>query len=196
MANPRFNEPRRARLGLIEASSRGVKRHRSDGIRGARASASLKQCAGGSRRVIGHGLRTASRGIRGARASASLKRQLQRPVPSELRHRHPRRARLGLIEAMRRDSSSASPRSAHPRRARLGLIEASASTRQLATVASGIRGARASASLKHATAARLAQSRRHGIRGARASASLKLGAVQRRRRSSDGASEARAPRPH
>src|SRR5579871_2964784 len=85
-------------------------------------------------------------GIRGARASASLKLQVLRhrfekcqvhprrtrlglieaPAPRatiELGGRHPRRVRLGLIEAPPGAAcQNATPR--HPRRTRLGLIEA------------------------------------------------------------------------
>ena len=86
---------------------------------------------------------------------------------------HPRRARLGLIEARpgrwpccrrrrrirgARASASLKPRrkageqleeGAHPRRARLGLIEALSPWTARTASPAGIRGARASASLKH-----------------------------------------------
>ena len=64
-----------------------------------------------------------SRCIRGARASASLK-----PVSSDSESLsfavHPRRARLGLIEATQSPNLYRHHRNLHPRRARLGLIEA------------------------------------------------------------------------
>src|SRR5579885_1505411 len=84
---------------------------------------------------------------------------------------HPRRARLGLIEAGGGLPLTASALCTHPRRARLGLIEADAFVSR-PMPARRIRGARASASLKR-------RCRLRGlrpplcIRGARASASLK-----------------------
>src|ERR1700679_1168204 len=91
-------------------------------------------------------LSTTSPGIRGARASASLKLVLGWPVYQALK-KHPRRARLGLIEAGH--FASVEPGSC-----------------------GGIRGARASASLKLTQRVDLPL-KIAGIRGARASASLK-----------------------
>src|SRR5579885_2444948 len=62
---------------------------------------------------------------------------------------HPRRARLGLIEAGGGLPLTASALCTHPRRARLGLIEADAFVSR-PMPARHIRGARASASLKRA----------------------------------------------
>src|SRR5579883_1784700 len=85
--------PRRARLGLIEAEAQKLIREIVfPGIRGARASASLKPVVAGEC----DGLR---QGIRGARASASLKHLLAKCRCSR-KGKHPRRARLGLIEAV------------------------------------------------------------------------------------------------
>ncbi len=61
-------------------------------------------------------------GIRGACASASLKQQ-RRGRRCERGGEHPRRMRLGLIEALFSLPIAALP-AAHPRRMRLGLIEA------------------------------------------------------------------------
>src|SRR5579885_2342656 len=132
-------------------------------------------------------------GIRGARASASLKHA--RTNQSSLqRSQHPRRARLGLIEAPTSELHMALE-TAHPRRARLGLIEASSPVSSSTRLAS-IRGARASASLKlWATGPCLPQALAHPRR-----ARLGLIEAQHLRRNRRAlfalASEARAPRPH
>src|SRR5579883_2865083 len=112
------------------------------------------------------------------------------------------------------------PRFSHPRRARLGLIEADQGTLFYLDLDTCIRGARASASLKldgaprlrehqrwHPRRARLGlieafpetsyvRLRRGGIRGARASASLKRYRPRYGYSVRVAASEARAPRPH
>src|SRR5579875_2116674 len=109
--------PRRTRLGLIEARPTTDAAHfLHGGIRGAHASASLKRPERSAPK------RKSPWRIRGAHASASLKRGfLQRPEQDPATH--PRRTRLGLIEAMRMSVRTDS-RPWHPRRTRLGLIEA------------------------------------------------------------------------
>src|SRR5579883_1662390 len=109
--------------------------------------------------------------IRGARASASLKPD-RHHAGQWLYGQHPRRARLGLIEATEILLRSQKFLAPHPRRARLGLIEAEEDTCPLTLCFRGIRGARASASLKRIQAAYMRAFYRC-IRGARASASLK-----------------------
>src|SRR5579885_593784 len=106
---------------------------------------------------------------------------------------HPRRARLGLLEAENAMQQSVID-PMHPRRARLGLIEARPFLAALSFARVCIRGARASASLKpdHWLGGR---GEEWSIRGARASASLKLRAAFSAALRA-AASEARAPRPH
>src|SRR5579883_1537660 len=178
--------PRRARLGLIEAPRVWCSPATRRCIRGARASASLKQPdqhRAPRKRLSIRGARASAslkpphnryasgfgRRIRGARASASLKLNwLDGQAPCHATH--PRRARLGLIEAIKPMPQKVD-NATHPRRARLGLIEA----RRLGSCC---------------------QIFRCSIRGARASASLKPQAVQATQPLIDKASEARAPRPH
>ena len=108
--------PRHVRLGLIEAVNGWFWPHvHARCIRGVRASASLKL-------GTGHWRRHRHLGIRGVRASASLKPVL---VPSCQNSfvRHPRRTRLGLIEARPLARFCVADNS-HPRLTRLGLIEA------------------------------------------------------------------------
>ena len=158
--------PRRTRLGLIEAAACGFFALVScAGIRGARASASLKLDAGATG-VAGVA------GIRGARASASLKPYER----TARRSRHARRIRGA------RASASLKPvnrridrphRPMHPRRTRLGLIEAGPISSAVACALGSIRGARASASLKRDEGIGGHHRVPPSIRGARASASLK-----------------------
>src|SRR5579883_2479803 len=85
-------------------------------------------------------------GIRGARASASLKRV--RVHVSDLDHeKHPRRARLGLIEAMARARFHSPPCRASEARAPLPNDSAASEIYSLA-VLDALPIARASASLK------------------------------------------------
>ena len=135
-------------------------------------------------------------GIRGACASASLKRDDRQNALAQA-PRHPRRVRLGLIEAAVLAHHALQSLRWHPRRVRLGLIEASTFASSMVVRPNGIRGACASASLKpHRPQCALTTLGRHprrvrlgliealnirwavivlypGIRGACASASLK-----------------------
>ena len=70
---PRDRYPRRARLGLIEATPAAVCRADAGSIRGVRASASLKRPERSRQRHP-------ARSIRGVRASASLKREIRAPI--------------------------------------------------------------------------------------------------------------------
>ena len=132
--------PRRARLGLIEATSPASCAHRAQPRHPRRARLGLieaRSSRGDRPRRPWHP-RRARLGLIEARRVEAL------PMPSM--RAHPRRARLGLIEAMRLlepmwDSAW------HPRRARLGLIEARQNAENLCQP-HRIRGARASASLK------------------------------------------------
>ena len=157
--------------------------------------------------------------IRGVIASASLKPGYLRFL-SAVKHMHPRRYRLGLIEAWPRKSnerrgnrgirgviasaslkqtdvpvSSANADAAHPRRYRLGLIEARPTGCASARASGGIRGVIASASLK----------RRAFFRDGRTAAQhprrYRLGLIEAsistpKNGSTNTASEALSPRPH
>src|SRR5579885_1320527 len=107
--------------------------------------------------------------IRGARASASLKAVLGTPIRLPCSQKHPRRARLGLIEGQSW-TARVMRTSMHPRRARLGLIEGPSTP-------AGI-----TCRISHPRRARLGL-----IEGMK----LRRAAYDRIR-----ASEARAPRPH
>ena len=135
------------RLGLIEATSRSASISRQPRIRGACASASLK------RGQFGRPVSAARPGIRGACASASLKPVLIGRIAPRDRETHPRRVRLGLIEAGTSVVTKTSQRK-HPRRVRLGLIEARTASRTRPGPERRIRGACASASLKQGAGSR------------------------------------------
>ena len=119
-----------SRIGPVpSAATDQARRYRLDSqrairwaaIRGVRASASLK--------LLGTAMSRIRRdAIRGVRASASLKPATI--VDSSTVLAHPRRTRLGLIEA-RSGAAERPDFRRHPRRTRLGLIEADiASDRQ------------------------------------------------------------------
>ena len=111
-----------------------------------------------------------------------------------VRREHPRRVRLGLIEA-ERSSASKGRRGWHPRRVRLGLIEARTAEQQMQPLERRIRGACASASLKHCrTCVYAVIDPLHPRR-------VRLGLIEAvapeiSMAIADAASEARAPRPH
>ncbi len=141
--------PRRMRLGLIEAQcNRALERDCPGGIRGVCASASLKPI-----QYCGQG--PSERRIRGVCASASLKPRDRHPRPPAGTRIRGVCASASLKQAAHPRLCEAGPR--HPRRMRLGLIEACAGTRRHWDRCGGIRGVCASASLKrHLQAAAVA----------------------------------------
>ena len=109
--------PRRSRLGLIEAPTDIVNQAIMLSIRGVRASASLKLCETpcSCGRISG---------IRGVRASASLKRN--HPARRNIPRRRIRGVRASASLKQRSLDRIEGRLDVHPRRSRLGLIEARA----------------------------------------------------------------------
>ncbi len=179
--------PRRMRLGLIEAQcNRALERDCPGGIRGVCASASLKP-------RDRHPRPPAGTRIRGVCASASLKRDLLLDDRVGLARIRGVCASASLKRARDGGQDHGAPR--HPRRMRLGLIEARWCCGPTSRGSACIRGVCASASLKQIRCLFLAPEIGRHPRRMRLGL-IEAPALPPRPPADRPASEAYAPRPH